>query len=317
MEPVLTVALPVFAIIAAGYLSGRGGLFGPAASQVLNDFVYYITFPAMIFLSMAEAPVAESLNPRLLAAFFGGVSGVAAVVWILAAVRALGGRPVRPAEEVVRALNAMFANTGYLGVPLVAIAYGAEGLRPALVLAVYNAALLTALGIFLIELDRQRHGGWRAMVGDVAASLWRNPLLLAALAGLAWSASGLALPAAMVNLAELLGAAAPPAALFAIGLFMVGKSLTHGWPETLWLSALKLLLQPAITAALAFGPLALDPLTASVAVLCAALPTGSLVFVIAARYDILVARATAIIVVSTLLSVITLSALLSALAPAG
>ena len=48
MEPVLTVALPVFAIIAAGYLSGRGGLFGPAASQVLNDFVYYITFPAMI-----------------------------------------------------------------------------------------------------------------------------------------------------------------------------------------------------------------------------------------------------------------------------
>ena len=58
-------------------------------------------------------------------------------------------------------------------------------------------------------------------------------------------------------------------------------------------------------------------MTASVAVLCAALPTGSLVFVIAARYDILVARATAIIVVSTLLSVITLSALLSALAPAG
>ena len=204
--------------------------------------------------------------------------------------RALGGRPVRPAEEVVRALNAMFANTGYLGVPLVAIAYGAEGLRPALVLAVYNAALLTALGIFLIELDRRRHGGWRAMVGDVAASLWRNPLLLAALAGLAWSARG---------------------------LFMVGNSLTHGWPETLGLSALKLLLQPAITAALAFGPLALDPLTASVAVLCAALPTGSLVFVIAARYDILVERATAIIVVSTLLSVITLSALLSALAPAG
>ena len=36
MEPVLTVALPVFAIIAAGYLSGRGGLFGPAASQDLT-----------------------------------------------------------------------------------------------------------------------------------------------------------------------------------------------------------------------------------------------------------------------------------------
>ena len=67
MEPVLTVALPVFAIIAAGYLSGRGGLFGSAASQVLNDFVYYITFPAMIFLSMAEAPVA-AVNAALEAA---------------------------------------------------------------------------------------------------------------------------------------------------------------------------------------------------------------------------------------------------------
>ena len=82
-------------------------------------------------------------------------------------------------------------------------------------------------GHFLIELTAGA-AGWRAVVGDVAASLWRNPGMRAALAGLAWSTSRLALPAAMVNLAELLGAVALPAALFAIGLFMVGKSLTHG-----------------------------------------------------------------------------------------
>ena len=311
MEQVLNVILPVFAIMAAGYFSGWFGLFSGTATRVLNDFVFYVAFPAMIFLSMAQAPVDESLNLPLFAAFFGGVVGVAVIVFGRAALR----NRAKPAEDVVRALNAAFANTGYVGVPLLAIAYGEAGLRPGLTLAVYNAALMTALGVFLIELDLgHRYSLW-ANLKNAGLMLTRNPLMLAATGGVIWAMSGWALPAMVVNFSDVLGAAAPPVALFAIGLFMFDRPLGDGLPETLWLTGLKLLVQPLIAAWLAFGLLALPPMSAAAVVICAALPTGSLVFVIAERYGILVMRSTAVILVSTLASVFTLSVVLMFLGP--
>ena len=311
MDQVVNVILPVFAIMAAGYFSGRFGLFTAAATRIFNDFVFYIAFPAMIFLSMAQAPVNESLNAPLFAAFLGGVAGVALIIFVTAAIR----RAARPADDVVRALNAAFANTGYIGVPLLAIAYGEAGLRPGLTLAVYNAALMTALGVLLIELDIGNRRSLIANLGNAGLMLIRNPLLLAAAAGVLWAISGRSLPAMVVNFSDVLGAAAPPVALFAIGLFMFDRRFGDGLSETLWLTALKLLAQPVITAWLAFSLLMLPPMSAAAAVICAALPTGSLVFVIAERYGILVMRSTAVILLSTVLSVFTLSVLLVLLAP--
>src|SRR5690606_8782982 len=62
MSTVINVALPVFAIILAGYGSGKVGLLGQASSEALNKFVYWIALPPLLFLAMARAPVAETLN---------------------------------------------------------------------------------------------------------------------------------------------------------------------------------------------------------------------------------------------------------------
>src|SRR5690606_20411553 len=77
-----------------------------------------------------------------------------------------------------------------------------------------------------------------------------------------------------------------------------------------WLVLLKLLVQPALVAWLALGPLALGPLQAKSAILGAALPTGSLVFVLAYRYRLYVERSTSVILISTVLSGVTLAILL-------
>lgn len=85
--------------------------------------------------------------------------------------------------------------------------------------------------------------------------------------------------------------AAPPSALFAIGPFMVGRSLTAGAAETSWLVIFKLLVQPAITALIAYGLLNMDPLWSAAAVTLAAPPTGALVFVLAQQYGVYTQRA--------------------------
>lgn len=306
MQPVFDVVLPVFAILAAGWAAGRHGPFPPVATKVLNDFVYWVSFPALIFKAMATAPVSDIFDLPFLAAYSGGVFGVFALTYIVGLVvfRA------RPAALAFQAMCAIFANTGYMGVPLLPVAFGPEALLPAIILTVYNAAFMVATFVALVELDLRADDPPLRVVGGVLRAVALNPLVLSTAVGIAWSAAGLGLPTPVRTFCDIIGGAAAPCALFAMGLFLVGKPLRAGLGEVGWLVLLKLLVQPLVVAWLAFDALHLDPLQAKSAVLGAALPTGSLIFVLAYRYRLYVERSTSVILISTVLSGVTLAVLL-------
>jgi predicted permease len=305
MLAVANVVLPVFGIILAGYLCGRFRLLGDASSEALNRFVYFVALPALFFIAMARVPLSDILNLPFLAAYGGGAAATAAIA-------VLAGRllfPNRLAAIGLHGLSAIFANTGYMGIPLLVTAFGPGATLPAIIATVFNGAVVMAIGIFVVEVDLARGQGLAHILSDALRGVVQSPLVLSAAAGIAWSLTGAEPPAALASFCDILGAAAPPAALFAIGLFMAGRSLAGGGGEIAWLVLLKLLAQPLITAGIGFGLLGMDRLWAAAAVALAALPTGALVFVLAQQYGIYVQRATAAILVSTVLSVITLSAL--------
>lgn len=306
MQPVFDVVLPVFAILAAGWAAGRFGPFPPMATKVLNDFVYWVALPVLIFKAMATAPVAAVFDLPFLAAYSAGVFGVFALTYIVG----LLVFQARPAALALQTMCAIFANTGYMGVPLLPVAFGPEALLPAIILTVYNAAFMVALFVVLIELDLRASDRPLKVVAGVLKAVLLNPLVLSTIVGLGWSAAGLGLPTPVRTFCDLIGATAGPTALFAMGLFLVGKPLRAGLGEVSWLVFLKLLVMPALVAWLALGPLALDPLQANAAILGAALPTGSLVFVLAYRYRLYVERSTSVILISTVLSGVTLAVLL-------
>ncbi len=311
MQPVLNVVLPVFAIMAAGWAAGRFGPFTPAATGVLNDFVYWIAFPTLIFGAMANAPMSAIFDLPFLAAYSAGVFGVFAICFVTG----LLVFRTRPAALALQAMCVVFANTGYMGVPLLPTAFGEAALLPILILTVYNAAFLVALFVALVELDLRADDPPLRVIAGVLRAVLLNPLVLAAAAGIAWSATEWPLPAPVRTFCDILGAAAGPAALVAMGLFLVGKSLRAGLGEAGWLVFLKLVIMPALVAWIALGPLSggpagLDPIQARSAIVAAALPTGSLVFVLAYRYRLYVERSTSVILISTVLSGLTLSVLL-------
>jgi predicted permease len=309
MLAILNVVLPVFGIILAGYLCGRFRLLGEASSEALNRFVYFLALPALFFISTARVGVGDVLNWRFLGGYGGGVI-------VTAAVAVLGARrlfPNRLAALGLHGLAAIFANTGYMGIPLLVTAFGPAAALPAIIATVLNGAVIMALAIFIVEIDLSRDRGAGGVVFDALLGVAKSPLVLAAAGGILCSSAGVALPEAVARFCDILGAAAPPAALFAIGLFLVGRSLTAGFGETSWLVLHKLLLQPLVTAGIAFWLLPMERLWAVSAVALAALPTGSLVFVLAQQYGIYTQRATAAILVSTVLSIITLFALFALL----
>jgi malonate transporter and related proteins len=309
MQSILTVILPVFGIMLAGTLAGRFNLLGEASSEALNRFVYYVALPALFFVSLARVPVSEVFNGPFLAAFGGGLLGTFGITLLIGTFIF----PNRLAALGLHGLCAVFSNTGYLGIPLLLIIFGEFGTLPGIISTVIMGTVVMGLGIVLIETDLSQGRGPLKILASVAVGVGKSPLILSAGAGLLFSAIGLPMPVPLATFGDILGAAASPTALFAIGLFLSGQSMTAGFGEIGWLVVLKLIVQPAITWWLAFNVMSMDPMWAAAAVVQAALPTGALVFVLAHQYGIFEQRATATIMVSTVVSVFTLSLLFSML----
>jgi malonate transporter and related proteins len=306
VSPIFNVALPVFSLILAGYLAGRMGWLGSESSDALNRFVYWMALPALLFVAMAKVPVREVLNWPFLGAFGGGMT----ISFGLALAVNLAAFPSHLAEQTLRSLSGAFANVGYMGVPLYLAAFGPERTLPALIATVFVSAIAVGGAVALIEIDLSRSGARPHILRDIGLALLKNPLVVAPLAGLALSALGTSLPVPIETFCTLLGAAAGPCALFAVGLFLVGKPLAGNLPELGCISLMKLVIQPAATWALAVPVLHLEPFWAGSAVLLAGLPTGALVFTLAQNYEVWPGGASTAILVTTVLSVVTVSAIL-------
>jgi malonate transporter len=308
MSAIANVALPVFAIILTGWLSGRLRILGDDASASLNRFVYYFALPPVVFLGLARRPMAEILNWPFIGAFLGAMLAVYLIAW------AVGWVVHRERPEILslQALNASFSNTGYMGIPLFLAAFGEAGLPPVILATVIMSSVMVGIAVVVLEFLRSSGQGVGKALADVARALVRNPLVMAAALGALASLLRLPIPMPAVNFGNLLGAASGPCALFAIGLFLAGRPLRADLGEVGWIVSLKLLLQPALTWWVAFRLMPLDPFWASSAVILAALPTGSLTFVVASQYRVHVERTSAVILVSTLVSVATLSGIFAA-----
>ena len=305
----LTTVLPVFAIILAGYLAARHGLLGAASSEALNAFVYAVALPPLMFLSMAQVSLDEILNWPFIAAYSAGML----ITFLLAVAVARVFFPNRLAALSLHGYGAIFGNSGYMGIPLFLAAFGPEGALPAAIVTVLQTALVTAVVILLVELDMQAEAGPAHALADAAAGLVKNPLVMAPLAGILVSAFEIPIPRPLETFFSILGDAAGPCALFALGLFLYGKPLKAGIAEVGWMTACKLAVQPLATWVIAVPVMGLPPFWAHSAVILAALPTGATVFVVAQRYGVYVQRSSALILISTVLSVASLSVLFLAL----
>ena len=307
VEPIVNVALPVFAVILCGYLAGRLGILGQASSEALNRYVYYFALPPLLFLAMARVPLEKILNGSFIAAYCGGMvlAGGLACLGAYFLFRRKG------LSLTFHGFASTYSNTGYMGIPLFIAAFGEAGVLPAIIATVINSSLVVACAVAAAELAQSAGRRIGHVAADVVLALVTNPLVIAPIAGIAVSALDLALPRPVVTLGELLGASASPGALFAIGLFLVGRPIAKGTGELTWLTLFKLLVHPAATWLLIATFFPMPPFWASSAVLLAALPAGTLVFVIAQRYDVYAERISAAILVSTVLSVITVSVLIA------
>lgn len=306
MLSTLQILIPIFALILAGFVLRRRGIASAAACVELNRFVVWLAMPALLFKLMAHASWAQLYQPGFVAAF--GLA-CAAVFLVTLAWRLRSG--LHLADASLDAVAASYANTAYIGFPLILALFGDAGVAPTTVATLMVVSVLFAIAAMLVEVglltERRPHKvGMKLLRG-----MSRNPLIVAPTAGALWAASGMSLPAPADTFLNLLGAAATPCALVCLGLFLAEKRRAASTPKaSLALAAGKLVLQPALTWWLAARVFMVPAPLTQMAVLLAALPTGTGPFMLAEFYRREAFITARTILLSTVGSLVSLTVLL-------
>jgi malonate transporter and related proteins len=304
MLPILLKTLPFFALIGVGWWAGRVRFFSPEATAYLTKFVFYFALSAMLFRFAANLSLAEIWDSRFAAAYLSGCLAVYAL-----ALAAAFWRGVTIEEAAVEAQCAVIGNTGFLGVPMLVVLMG-QGAAASVLLVLAIDLIVFSSVITLVMTARREGGVSRRTLGTLAMGLVRNPMILSMTLGFAWSASGLPVPAPVNEFLAILGAAATPGALFAIGCSLATKS-TERFGVALWLSFCKLILHPAAVAIAAYLVFRVDPERAGVMVAAAALPVAGNVYILAQHYGVAPQRVSASILISTVVSILTVSTVIA------
>ena len=297
----LSIIVPFFGIMVAGYFIGFFRVLPDNSSEVLSRFVFSVSLPALIFVSISRVPVADFFNWPFLGTLGGGMLIMLLIGLVVA--RVFFSRDLT--ANALHGMASMYSSTAYIGLPLVLTVFGDAALAPGVIGAVITGAVFSPMVIVLAEFGRGKVEK-RKLWAPLLAALNRPPIIATA-SGLLVSAMDITLPQTVVTFCETLGGAFVPCALFAAGLFVARCTVRGLGVEIGWLVFAKLLMHPLITWWLAYEVFALEGILPMVAVIQAALPCGVPVFVLAQQYGIFVTQSSATIAWSTALSVVTLS----------
>jgi predicted permease len=201
-------------VVAAGVVLRRYRFLDGGFIDVANSLVYYILLPALLFHEIGATDFRQAFSGPLVAG--GYAATLATFLLAFLASRALG---LGPSETGAFVQGSFRANLAYVGLPIVFNAVGPAGLRKAGIFLGLIVPLLNGLSIVALMTP---HGagkgeGIATTASRIAREIATNPIILACLAGIAWSVLKLPLPGMVDRTFRLLTPATLPLSLLCLG----------------------------------------------------------------------------------------------------
>ena len=304
MLPILLKTLPFFALIGTGYLAGRLRFFPPEGVAWLTRFVFFFALSAMLFRFAANLSLSEIFDLPFVLAYLAASGLLYALVMTISKLR---GRSLE--EAAMEAQCAQSGNTGFLGVPMLVVLLGPQAAGPVLMVLTVDMVVFSSLITLIIT--GARGGDLGLHTARTLALGWlKNPMVVSIVAGLIWSGAALPVPAPVNEYLAILGAAATPGALFAIGASLAGRGISR-LGDAVWLSFAKLVLHPALCAIAAFWLFPVEPVAAGIMVAAASLPVAGNVYILAQHYGVAPQRVSTAILISTAASILTVTTIIA------
>jgi len=303
MFQVLELVVPLFGLIILGYLAGRYKHIPLSGLAWMNFFIVYISLPALFFNLLSRTPVSEFNNARFLLNTTLGTFTVFAGCFLIARLF----RKANTRVATIQGFAGAYGNIGYMGPPLAIAAFGPEaGVPVALIFCIDNAMHFT-LAPTLMAMGSRRKRRLGKLLAKILKAIFTHPFILATLVGMLFAIAQIRPPDSINTLLDSLASAAAPCALFVMGVTTALRPLKSVPTELSYLVPVKLIVHPALMYFLLVQIPDLDRVWLHAAVLLAALPSATNVFVIAQQYRVWEERASSAVVISTALSMLTVT----------
>ncbi|WP_414158002.1 AEC family transporter [Pseudomonas sp. BNK-45] len=285
MDKVFTVVVPLFAMIFAGYWIVRLEVIGKETVKGLVGVVFWLFLPCFIFIKTLGTQDHGELDWALLGAYY-----LACLVTFMIA--AVGGRLIWGGNARVaglRGLSSISGVVGYMGLPLMVMAFGDEAALPTLMITMADNLVILAGGALIMELTEPREARDKPDLGRVllttGKSIISNPLILAVALAALCIALQWRLPGPLQIFATQMTNATGPLALVALGAaFAVHRQQNLIKGDSLALALLKVVVLPVLVFVSARYVFGLGDFLVKIAVIMAALPVAVNVFILASRY---------------------------------
>lgn len=286
MTDIASNVIPLFALILLGWLLVRTGYMKPAIGDALGEFVFRVAVPVLLFRTIAEATFTGESPWRIWVAYFLGV----AVTWTVAHLTATLVFRRDRRLGVLAGVSSAFANTVFIGLPLVANIVGKEGLVAISVLLSVHLPVMMIAGTLLMELAEQREGtrppqSVSNVILGLSRSLVRNPLVIGLVCGALFHLGGIPLSGPAKIIVDQISMMAAPAALISVGMALVKYGIRGNVGPAMAMSVFKLFLLPACVY-LACRLIGLDQDWTAAMVLTSSVPTGVNAWLLANHFNV-------------------------------
>lgn len=309
MADVVGLVIPFFGLIFMGFLLALITRQPIEALGWLNTLVLYVALPALFFQLLARTPIEELTEWRFV---FGSVFSTYVVFALMFVGSVLTSRG-DIASSTIKGLAAAYGNIGYMGPGLALIAFGEEAAVPVALIFCFENIMHFAVAPTMMALAGDDHDTLPQLVFGVVKRIVLHPFILATAAGVLAAYFEFRPPLPVERFLEYLSRAAAPCALFAMGVTLALRPLRRVPVALGPIALLKLAVHPALCYVMLSAVGNFSQTWVFSAVLLAGLPTATNVFVIAQQYKVWVERASASILVTTVLSVASVTALLYAI----
>ena len=297
---------PFFGLIGLGFFCAKVVRRPEGGLAWMQFFLIYVSLPCLFYTLIADKPLEELANWP----FIIGTTLCTYCAFALSFAVGMWHARWDIRQGVMQGVAGSYANIGYMGPPLVLSALGAGASAPVVLIFVFDNLLLFSLVPFLMAIAGAEKRSLPATARDVAWKVATHPFNIATVVGIAAAYLKLELPAALERMVTWLSNAAAPSALFLLGVTVALRPILRIPGEVPALVVIKLVLHPLLVWVLLSALGDFNPTWIQAAVVMAALPPALNIFVIATQYNIGIERASACVLVGTLVSMATLTAFL-------
>ncbi len=306
MSDVIGLVLPFFGLIFLGYFVARITRQPVDALGWMNTFIVYVALPALFFQLLAKTPFEQLTEWTFI---LGAVLSTYTIFVIMfAGSMIFAGRNI--AESTIKGLAAAYGNIGYMGPGLALLVFGPEAAVPVALIFCFENIVHFTVAPMMMALAGDEKQAPKQLALSVIRKIVLHPFIIATAVGIAAAYIQLRPPLPVERLLEYLSAAAAPCALFAMGVTLALRPLKRIPHELAPIALLKLILHPLVCYVVLSWVGNFSETWLFAAVLLAALPTATNVFVLAQQYHVWVERASASILLTTCISVATVTGLL-------